>query len=258
MLIDPFTVIAQIVNFAILAYALKRLLYARVIRAMDEREASIAARLTDAEQREREAHDEADGLRHERAQLDRERHQLLDEARNDAARHGQELLEHARDDVEEERSRWQRGLASEQREFRLDLERRTTAEVVELSRLALSDLAQERLDRAILDRAIDDLAQHDHARTAILIGDDAKTPIRVRTAFGVAPEDRQRTIERLRSIGLEPDRPVRFDTDSSLVLGVEFRGDGQSVSWNAADYLDRLDASLDEMVARLDRAPDDR
>jgi hypothetical protein len=48
VLIDPFTVIAQIVNFAILAFALKRLLYDRVIQAMDAREASIAARLDDA------------------------------------------------------------------------------------------------------------------------------------------------------------------------------------------------------------------
>ena len=43
MLIDPFTVIAQIVNFAILAFVLKHFLYDRVIDAMDRREASIAA-----------------------------------------------------------------------------------------------------------------------------------------------------------------------------------------------------------------------
>ena len=45
MLIDPFTVIAQIVNFAILAIVLKYVLYDRVIAAMDRREESIAERL---------------------------------------------------------------------------------------------------------------------------------------------------------------------------------------------------------------------
>ena len=59
MLIDPFTVIAQIVNFAILAFLLKHFLYDRVIDAMDRREASIAERLSEAEQREATAHVEA-------------------------------------------------------------------------------------------------------------------------------------------------------------------------------------------------------
>ena len=42
MQVDVFTLIAQIVNFLILVYLLKRFLYRPVLDAMDRREADIA------------------------------------------------------------------------------------------------------------------------------------------------------------------------------------------------------------------------
>ena len=49
MLIDVFTVIAQIVNFLILVYLLKRFLFHRIIKIMDEREDQITGRMQEAE-----------------------------------------------------------------------------------------------------------------------------------------------------------------------------------------------------------------
>ena len=49
MLIDSFTIIAQIINFLILVYLLKRFLFNRVIKIMDDREKQITGRMQDAE-----------------------------------------------------------------------------------------------------------------------------------------------------------------------------------------------------------------
>ena len=257
MLIDPFTVIAQIVNFAILVIALKYFLYDRVIEAMDRREASIAERLTEAEQSEATAADEAERLREERAQLDRHRDDLLDAARSDAAEHHDELLEQARAEVEAERARWERGLRAEQREFRADLQRHTVKEVMDLSRRALSDLAGADLERAVIDRALEHLATHDEEREDIFAVDDPEDVVTVRTAFTVDHAERQEIEGQLRAMGLDPGRRVRFELDPALVLGVEFRGNGTAVSWNAADYIAQLSSSLDELTERLDRDADD-
>lgn len=246
MLIDPFTVIAQIVNFGILAIALKHFLYDRVVDAMDRREASIAQRLSDAAQREEEARHEAQGLHQERTQLDHERHALLDLARDDAEDRRQELLEQARGEVEKERRRWHRGLRAEQEEFRHDLQRRTAREVVELSRRALSDLARARLEADVIDRALEQLELDEETRAAILTGSDS--PLRVRTAYPLPHADRRDLIDRLRQMGLATERRVRFDHDPELVLGIELRGDGTSVAWNAGDYLDRMATSLEELA----------
>jgi F-type H+-transporting ATPase subunit b len=257
MLIDPFTVIAQIVNFAILVIALKYFLYDRVIEAMDRREASVAERLTEAEQREATAADEAERLREERAQLDRHRDDLLDAARGDAAEHRDELLERARAEVEAERARWERGLRAEQQEFRGDLQRHTVKEVMELSRRALSDLAGADLERAVIDRALEHLASHDDEREEVFAVDDPEHSVTVRTAFTVAHDERQEIEGQLRAMGLDAGGRVRFEHDPELVLGVEFRGNGTAVSWNAADYIAQLSSSLDELTERLDRDADD-
>ena len=48
MAIDWITVGAQIANFLVLVYLLKRFLYGPIVRAMERREQTIAARLDDA------------------------------------------------------------------------------------------------------------------------------------------------------------------------------------------------------------------
>ena len=49
---------------------------------------------------------------------------------------------------------------------------------------------------------------------------------------------------------------MRFERDAELILGVELRNDGTAVAWNAADYLDRLRASVDEVVAAIESGSD--
>ncbi|MBU0908993.1 MAG: F0F1 ATP synthase subunit B, partial [Proteobacteria bacterium] len=56
--IDWFTFCAQIINFLILVWLLKKVLYQPVLNAMAEREAKIAARLNDAAEQAAQAEHE--------------------------------------------------------------------------------------------------------------------------------------------------------------------------------------------------------
>ena len=60
MQINWFTVIAQILNFLILVWLLKRFLYKPILNAIDEREKKIASQLKDADNRESMAKKEQD------------------------------------------------------------------------------------------------------------------------------------------------------------------------------------------------------
>ncbi|MEI8631780.1 hypothetical protein P4S72_06080 [Vibrio sp. PP-XX7] len=55
MLIDWFTVIAQVINFLILVWLLKRFLYRPILDAIDAREKRIADELADADEKRDEA-----------------------------------------------------------------------------------------------------------------------------------------------------------------------------------------------------------
>jgi len=58
MQINWFTVIAQIINFFILVWLLKRFLYKPILKAIDEREKKIASQLEDANAKEEKAEKE--------------------------------------------------------------------------------------------------------------------------------------------------------------------------------------------------------
>ncbi len=84
MLIDWFTVIAQIVNFLVLVGLLKYFLFDRITKAMDEREQTIASALEKADETRKLAREEAERYRRMNDELEEGRRRILEEARNEA------------------------------------------------------------------------------------------------------------------------------------------------------------------------------
>jgi F-type H+-transporting ATPase subunit b len=80
MLIDWFTVGAQVLNFLVLVWLLKRFLYRPILHAIDAREQRIAHALADADAKQAEAIWERDELRQKNEAFDRQRAALLAEA----------------------------------------------------------------------------------------------------------------------------------------------------------------------------------
>ena len=74
MHIDWFVFFCQIFNFLLLVYLLKRFLFGRIIKAMDDREAKISARFAEA--------DDLKAKANEAAELYEKRNQLLNETKD--------------------------------------------------------------------------------------------------------------------------------------------------------------------------------
>src|SRR5580700_2283763 len=98
MLIDWFTVAAQVVNFLILVWLLKRFLYKPVLAAIDEREKRIATQLQDAEKKKAEALKEQTDFQHKNDEFERQRFALLLEVTSSGKNERDKLLETARRD----------------------------------------------------------------------------------------------------------------------------------------------------------------
>src|SRR5450432_1233116 len=96
MLIDWFTVIAQVVNFLILVWLLKRFLYGPILDAIDAREKRIATELADADAKKAEAQKERDEFQHKNEEFDRQRIALFSKATEEARAERQRLLNDAR------------------------------------------------------------------------------------------------------------------------------------------------------------------
>src|SRR5471030_2228438 len=96
MLIDWFTVVAQVVNFPILVWLLKRFLYRPILNAIDAREKKIAKELADADAKKAEAQKERDEFQHKNEEFEQQRTALMNKATEEAKNERQQLLDEAR------------------------------------------------------------------------------------------------------------------------------------------------------------------
>lgn len=252
MLIDPFTVVAQVVNFALLAWALKHFLYGRVLEAMDERERLIAERIGGAERRETEAAVAAAESVRRLEEFERDRAQRLKAAKAEVETYQQELMSAARSNADAKEAQWARALATQRRELEKMIRHRVGELAVDMSRRVLSDLAPVDLDDIVVSAALDRLATEPDSRTA-LVGDPGAEapPITVVTAAELSTGRQHDVRVRLRDlIGCE-SRQICFETDPELILGVEFRSSEVRVPWTVADHLGELDELIGRLMAAL-------
>src|SRR5665647_1757282 len=84
MQINWFTVIAQIINFLILVWLLKRFLYKPILKAIDEREEKIAAQIKDAEAKDVTAKKEQAEFQKKNETFDKEKKEFIDTLKSDS------------------------------------------------------------------------------------------------------------------------------------------------------------------------------
>jgi len=247
MQIDWITVSAQIVNFLILVWLLKRFLYEPVMAAMEQRERRIADRLNDARRREAQAEAEAREFRERSNTLAAERERLVEQAREEAETRKLQLLEQAREEVAAARSNWQRQAREEHDEFVDELRRRTAGIIQNIARSALRDLADAQLEETVADvfvRKLKSLDREDRRQ----LGNGG--PIRIRSAYELDHAVRSRLTRAVHehiADGVE----VEYAQSPELLCGIELSAQGRRVAWNLADYLDDLVARVEESLTPL-------
>lgn len=96
MQINWFTVIAQIVNFLVLVWLMKKYLYKPILNAIDERGKKIAVELADAESKMTEAKKAQDEFQQKNDAFDLNKKKMMDEATAAAADERQKLLDAAK------------------------------------------------------------------------------------------------------------------------------------------------------------------
>src|ERR1700679_2081610 len=115
MLIDWFTVGAQMLNFLILVWLLKRFLYKPILNAIDVREKRIAADVADAEAKRLEAQREHDDFLGKNKALDAERGALFQKAADDAKAERDRLVAEAQKEADGVRASRAAALESDQK-----------------------------------------------------------------------------------------------------------------------------------------------
>ncbi len=241
MHVDWVTVVAQVVNFLVLVWLLKRFLYAPVLSAMERRRRRVAERLEEAARREREA-DEARG-RHERLEADlaQRRETLLAQARDEAADRRREWLEQARGEVQAARLAWRHDLERERADTRARLRQAVADAALDAASQLLGELSDSDLDHQMVRRFIARLETLDEDALTGLAGGGG--PLRVRSARELDPALRARLSRALHErIGVLV--PVEYAVTPELLAGIEVDAGGLHVGWSLAERMQGLERRL--------------
>ena len=253
MLIDWFTVGAQVLNFLILVWLMKRFLYKPILNAIDAREKRIAKELADADATTAEARKEREEFQQKNDQFDQQRAALLSKAKDEAKTERQRLLDEARKAADVLSAKRQESLANDARNLNRAITRRTQDEVFAIARKTLTDLAttslEERIGEVFTRRLRELNGEAKHVLAEAL--KTAAEPALVRSAFDL-PTDQRAAIQIALNEAFSAEIRVRFETAPDLVSGIELTTNGQKVAWSIADYL----ASLEQGVGELLKAKD--
>lgn len=255
MLIDWFTVIAQVLNFLILVWLLKRFLYKPILNAIDAREKRVAAELADADAKEAEAQKEKEEFKQKNEEFDQQRAALLSRAKDEAKSERQRLLEEARKEASDLRAKQQESLRNDKQNLNRAISRRAQQEVFAIARKALQDLAGTDLEERTVDTFAKKLRELEGKEKEQLVSvlALASSPVLVRTAFDLPQAQRElikKTIKE--TLGIEVQ--VRFETVPDLVSGIELTANGQKVAWSIAGYLSSLEEGIDELLQEQPRS----
>jgi F-type H+-transporting ATPase subunit b len=249
MLINWFTVGAQVLNFVVLIWLLKRFLYKPILGAIGAREKLIAGELADADAKKAEAQKERDDFQAKNKAFDEQRASLLAKAEGEAKAERERLMGDARKESDALRAKQAASLRNDQARLAGEITRLARDEVFEIARKALSELSTVSLEERMGEVFTRRLREMDSEAKATLAGalkalDGAAV---VRSAFDLGPVQRA-AIQNAINEDFSANIALRFETDKDAVCGLELTASGQKISWSIAGYLTSLGKKVDALI----------
>lgn len=248
MLIDWFTVCAQVVNFVILVWLLKRFLYKPILSAIDAREKRIAAELAEADRKKADAQGERDDFQNKNRAFDEQRSALLVKATDEAKAERERLLDEARKESEGLRAKGAKAMQEDHTRLCAEVAHLAKEEVFWIARKTLADLATATLEERMAEVFMRRLYEMDgKAKEALASALRSSEPSLVRSTFDLTNEQRA-AIQNALNVSFSAEVRVQFETAKDILCGIELTANGQRLAWNIADYLTSLEAKVGALL----------
>ena len=249
MQINWFTVIAQIINFFILVWLLKRYLYKPILQAIDEREKKIIAQLKEAETKKAEAKKEQEDFSQKNEAFDNQKKELMDKVIAETNEERLKLLEKARNEADNLASILEKDSKDKQVNLNLEWEKKTKQEVFAIAEKTLNDLASANLEEQIVKIFLKRLRelQNEEKEQFVSAFKSGANPIDVQSSLELVENlkaEIQTTVHEI--IGKETQ--LQFKTLPDLIGGIELIANGYKLSWSISAYLNSLEKSISDPI----------
>lgn len=239
MSIDWITVIAQIANFLLLVWLLKRFLYRPILDGIDAREAEITKRMAEAGLAEQKAQTAEADFRQQQAELRTTQNAKIAEALKASEAQRDSLLADARKKLEQEQEDWHKYLQTEREKFIQKLQLSGEQALLELTRKALHELADAQLEETLVRH----ISKRIEPLTKDLLDAAGDSKQAVATTHEPLPVAAQKQLQADIS-KLLPSLTLSFVIDAEQAPGLVLRIGGAQVAWTIDSYADELTEQL--------------
>ena len=245
MQINWFTVIAQILNFLVLVWLMKRYLYKPILKAIDDREKKIAGQLADAKTKKDEAKAGQDEFNKKNQVFDLQKKDMMDKATAEAAAQSQKLFQDAKNNAKALEEKLEKAAQDHQADLNHQKEQKTEQEVFTITKKVLADLADVNFEEQSIKVFIKRISEVKEDEKALFIKalHSVSAPILVQSAFDL-PEKQQTEIKSsvTQMLGAEPS--FEFKTSQALLGGIELTTNGYKLAWSIAGYVNSFEKSI--------------
>jgi F-type H+-transporting ATPase subunit b len=259
MQINWFTVIAELINFLLLVWLLKRFLYKPVFNAIEERENKIKAQLQDAALKKEEAVKEQEEFRKKNDDFNLEKKNLMDKAVADTNAERTKMFDTNTNDANNMRIKLENTLKDKQREDIRQDEQKVQEQVLALATKTLSDLASSNLDSqtvTLFIKRLKDLNGEEKKQFCAAF-EQQENKILVQTAFLLPPVQQIEVNDTINEL-LEKKMQVEFAINPGLLSGIELSTDGYKLAWSISAYLSSLEKSISEKKKETNEKSDNQ
>ncbi len=249
MLIDPFTTVAQIVNFFILILLLKRFLYRPILKAMEQREKKIINCLQEAEIEVKNAQKEAEIYRKKQQKWEELKRKRFEQLKEEVAEQKKVLIANAEEEIEALRTQWYEQLQQEKQTFLESLHQQVNEQIMKIARQAFQNLADSSLEHQMISKFIEglpNLSQEQIKMTHPLINTEHQC-LTISSSFPIDSSQKEQLIQALKN-HFHKDINVTFQTTTDRICGIELCNHDYRISWHLDHYLDELEAKMSQLL----------
>ncbi|TXD48641.1 F0F1 ATP synthase subunit B [Polaribacter sp. IC073] len=253
MKIDWFTVIAQVLNFLILVWLLKKFLYKPILNAVNEREKKINDELREADAQKAAAEKEQDTFKNKNADFESKKSALLDKALADANIEKRQLITAARAAAKAIGSNMVKAFKKQQAQDKKEFTQNTQEQVFIITRKALKDIASVSIEKQTTVTFIKHLKvlstkEKQEFLDAFKTNENA---ILVKSAFNLIAKQKKEITDAINEL-LNSKIVLQFKTVPELISGIELSTDGYKMAWSFSEYLNALQKKISTEIKEKD------
>jgi F-type H+-transporting ATPase subunit b len=253
MKLDIWTILFQIVNFAVLLYILKRLLYRPVREIMERRRQAVEQNMQVAEKKKREAEELQLEYDNKTKELERLKVETMERMKQEVEKKRIGLMDKAREDARAEGEKQKAIFATEKLKMDKAVRQKAVEAATSFSLKMLSDLSDRELHKRAFEKLLERVPEIASEMASAIERrareeEEAEGPLRVQliTAYP-AEEDELSGLRQKLKARLARDVEIKATVDSGLIAGAQLRADDKVYDSSLSGRVEALRRRLEQL-----------